>query len=278
VPGGDVTGQLHAGRGQQERRARTAGTSGEFDRERSLPRAKGHTSLPTDVEEEPTMRKYTLARLAMAAMLLLLAACEEAPASGSGAAVVDDPAAEAAAASDESEAHADAAAEEAEADTTEADPAEEEPAEQPLGTRDNPLPLGTVIELADWQLTVSDVTADATDLVMAENEFNEAPADGRRFLLFRVEASYEGDDSGDPWLDFSWATVGGGGNTYGGGSMDDYCGVIPDPLDEAGEAFPGATVEGNVCFAVPSEQLEGATIRVEDTWSFDDTRAFFAIP
>jgi hypothetical protein len=217
------------------------------------------------------MKTHALIPVAMAA-LLLLAACEDAPASGSGANVVDDQAADAAAATEDDDATTDGEAVE------DADVVDDEPAdEQPLGTRDNPLPLGTVIDLADWQLTISEVTADATDLVMAENEFNDPPADGRQFLLFRVEATYEGGDSGDPWLDFSWAVVGAGGNTFGGGSMDDYCGVIPSPLDDTGEAFPGASVEGNVCFAVASDQVEGATIRVEETLSFDDTRAFFAI-
>jgi hypothetical protein len=217
------------------------------------------------------MKTHALIPMAMAA-LLLLAACEDAPASGSGANVVDDQAADAAAATEDDGETTDGEAVE------DADVVDEEPAdEQPLGTRDNPLPPGTVIELADWQLTISEVTADATDLVMAENEFNDPPADGRQFLVFRVEATYEGDDSGNPWLDFSWAVVGAGGNTFGGGSMDDYCGVIPSPLDDAGEAFPGASVEGNVCFAVASDQVEGATIRVEETLSFDDTRAFFAV-
>jgi hypothetical protein len=226
------------------------------------------------------MRKHALISAAMAA-LLLLAACEEAPASGSGADVVDDQTADAATATDDAEAAGAAGAAEANAEDTEVaddEVADDEVAdEQALGTRDNPLPLGTVIDLAGWQVTISEVTADATELVMAENEFNDPPADGRQFLLFRVEATYMGDDSGDPWLDFSWAVVGAGGNTFSGGSMDDYCGVIPSPLDDAGEAFPGASVEGNVCFAVDADQVAGATIRVEETLSFDDTRAFFAV-
>jgi hypothetical protein len=215
---------------------------------------------------------------------LLLAACAEPAASGSGATIVepDDDTTEA----PEEDTVAEDAADAEEADTAaevsvdEGADAEDEGAESAavLGTRDAPLPLGTVIEMGDWTIAVTDVTVDATDLVMAENEFNDPPVEGRQFVLFRVEATYEGDDSGNPWLDFSWAIVGSGGNTFGGASFDDYCGVIPDALDERGETFPGGSVEGNVCISAASDQLEGGTIFVEETFSFQDTRAFFALP
>ncbi len=125
---------------------------------------------------------------------------------------------------------------------------------------------------------MTDVTKDATDLIMAENEFNDPPADGRQFVMFAVEATYDGEESGDPWLDFSWAIVGSGGNTFGAsGDMEDYCGVIPNSLGDQGETYPGGSVSGNVCYGVASDQVDGATIRIEKTFSFDDTRAFFAL-
>jgi hypothetical protein len=218
---------------------------------------------------------------------IVLAACGDPSASGSSATIVE-PDAEASAMEDD-------AGDDAATDVTE-EPADDEPAgtDEPaatddghdnteaaagaLGTRDAPLELGTVIEMGEWTVAVTEVTLDATDAVMAENEFNDPPVEGRQFVLFRVEATYAGDDSGDPWLDFSWAIVGSGGNTFGGASFDDYCGVIPDALDERGETFPGGSVEGNVCVSAASDQLEGGTILVEETFSFEDTRAFYALP
>lgn len=217
------------------------------------------------------------------ALALFASACEEQPASGSGANIVEDDDAAAAEAPDEEVEPTDdeepvAAADEPDAED---DPNTEEGAPDeggPLGTRDNPLQLGTRIELAGWTLTVTEVTKDATDLVMAENEFNDPAADGRQFVMFHVDASYEGDESGDPWLDFAWAIVGAGGNTYGAsGDFEDYCGVIPNALDEQGETYPGGSVEGNVCYSVAADQVDGATIRIEESFSFDDTRAFFAL-
>ena len=94
--------------------------------------------------------------------------------------------------------------------------------------------------MGEWTLAVTEVTLDATDEVMAENQFNDPPVDGRQFVMFNVDAASEGDESGPAWLDFSWAIVGAAGNTFGTG-MDDYCGVILDPLDDTGETFPAAT-------------------------------------
>jgi hypothetical protein len=215
----------------------------------------------------------------------MLVACGGGPASGSGANVVD-----------EQSATADGTEETAPADTEVADePDEPDPArdetdqgddtevaeeavgeEAALGTRDEPLPPGTRIEMGDWTLAVTEVVPDAEERIAEADEFYEPPVDGRQFVMFAVDATYEGDDSGTAWLDLSWAVVGSAGNTFGTG-MDDYCGLIPDPLDDTGETFPGGEVSGNVCVAVESEQVSGGTIRVEDTMSFDDTRAFYAI-
>ena len=228
------------------------------------------------------MRAMTILTAFSAA--LLAAGCAPGPADGSGASVVEDTDGDAT----EVEGTGDAVSEDV--DTEEAasesegrdEPAveEEEGAadtdELALGTRDNPLPVGTRIEMGDWTLAVTEVTLDATEQVMAENEFNDPPVEGRQFVLFEVEATYEGEESGTAWLDFSWAIVGSAGNTFGTG-MDDYCGVIPNPLDDTGETFPGGNVAGNVCVSVDSDQVDGATIRIEETFSFDDTRAFYAL-
>ena len=123
---------------------------------------------------------------------------------------------------------------------------------------------------------MTEVTLDATEQVMAKNEFNDPPVEGRQFVLFTVDATYEGEESGTAWLDFSWAIVGAAGNTFGT-AMDDYCGVIPNSLDDTGETYPGGNVSGNVCVSAESSQVEGATIRIEEALSFDDTRAFYAL-
>ncbi|WP_246360775.1 hypothetical protein [Haloechinothrix aidingensis] len=157
----------------------------------------------------------------------------------------------------------------------EGEPAETDGTE--LGSRDDPLELGTTIEMGEWSLAVTEVDPDAAEDIIAENEFNEPPVDGRQFVMFQVTATYNGEESGTAWVDFGWAVVGSSGNTFGGASMDDHCGVIPNPLNETGETYPDGEVSGNVCVSAPSDQLDGGSIRVEDSFSFDDTRAFYAL-
>lgn len=219
-----------------------------------------------------------LAGLAMVS--LVAAACGGGPASGSGASVVEDVDATADVDGETADADIDDAAEiddESEAvDPDTANDADADANDAELGTRDNPLAIGTQIEMGDWNLAVVSVDLDATEAVLAENSFNDPPAEGRQFVMFGVEATYIGEDSGNAWIDFNWAVVGSAGNTFGS-SMDDSCGVIPDPLDDTGETFPGGQVRGNECVAVDADQISGGTIRIEEFLSFDDTRAFYAL-
>lgn len=214
------------------------------------------------------MRKMTIATFSILA--LLIAACGESPADGSGATIVEEDA-ETEPVEEYGETEQEEAVEEEEPETE-----EETDTDVAFGTRDNPLDLGTAIQMGDWTFSITDVNLDATDEVLAENQFNDPPADGRQFVMFNVDATYEGEESGTAWMDFSMAIVGGKGNTFSSGS-DDRCGVIPDGLRDHGETFPGGSVSGNVCFSVPADQLDGATIRVEESFSFDDSRAFYTL-
>ena len=222
------------------------------------------------------MRTMTILTALSAAVLV--AGCGSGPADGSGASVVEDTSTDSAEVEDtdaEADAADDVAAEGADGDEA----AEGEDAggdEAALGTRDNPLDVGTRIEMGEWTLAVTEVDLDAEDVVLEENQFNDPPVDGRQFVLFTVEATYEGEESATAWIDFSWAIVGSAGNTFSTGS-DDRCGVIPDGLRDTGETFPGGSVSGNVCFSVDADQIEGGTIRIEESFSFDDTRAFYAL-
>lgn len=150
--------------------------------------------------------------------------------------------------------------------------AEEAADDDPLGSRESPLPLGTFVDLGDWSVSVIDVDLDATETVRAANQFNDPPEDGEQFVLFTVEAVYEGSESGDPMFDFRWAIVGSEGNTF-----RDSCGVISDRLRDQGETFPDGEVVGNVCYRVASDQLDGATIGLDQLFSFRDDRVFFAL-
>jgi len=152
----------------------------------------------------------------------------------------------------------------------------EKESEPALGTRQNPVPIGTDVQVGpNWQIAVLEVNPDVWAVVQETNMFNDPPAEGRQFVMARVRVSYSGEESGIPWVDLRVRYLGSDGNTYGEG-MDDYCGVIPEALSDIGEQFPGAVAEGNVCWSVPADVIAGGAIIIEETLSFEDTRVFFA--
>ncbi len=149
------------------------------------------------------------------------------------------------------------------------------PEENAVGTRSNPAPLGAVAKIGDWEVRIVDVNKDAADIVAAANMFNDPPAEGRSFVIWSVEATYTGSESGTAWIDLNWKLVGTSGNSFGDG-FDDSCGVIPDDLFNKGETFAGGIVSGNVCVSAETSQIDGGTILVEEL--FGGSRTFFAIP
>jgi hypothetical protein len=203
------------------------------------------------------MRKSIgLVVLALAATLTV-AGCS----AGSGTADVTTP--------DESSAQDETAQDEPE------EKAEEAPAPE-VGTRENPAPAGSTIELTDWTVAVGATNRDAGAAVAAANQFNAPPVEGRAFVLAPVTATYTGAESGTAWVSLGIQFVGNAGNTYGMGS-DDYCGVIPTPLSDSGELYAGAAANGNVCVSVPAAEIEGGTWVVENQLAFDGVKAFVAL-
>ncbi|MDT3438321.1 hypothetical protein [Pseudofrankia sp. BMG5.37] len=146
------------------------------------------------------------------------------------------------------------------------------------GTRENPVPAGTTVKIGDWQVSLGPTVQNATDQVRGENQFNEPPAAGRQFVMVPVTLVYKGSKSGTPLVDLSIKFLGSGGNTFGsGGSQDDYCGVIPNPIDNLSEMFPDATASGNECASVPSDQVASGLWIVEQSFALNDDRTFYAL-
>lgn len=158
----------------------------------------------------------------------------------------------------------DAATEPAEGEAPAAE--EEQPASE-LGTRAQPLALGSTIGTDEWQITVNTFTADATDEVLAANQFNEAPAEGSTYALANVTLTRVGAESGTAFeVSFDYITA--AGNVAG---AHDSMTVAPDPLGYE-ELFEGASVTGNVVFEIPA--ADAGVLRVTPGFFADE--AFIA--
>ena len=238
------------------------------------------------------MSRRMIFLMLLSAMVLVFAACEAADVSDEQAAeepddveVVDD---------DDADDVQPQAADDGDADeeadeptpapdltpTPEPEPtATPEPTEAPEAeegmSRDNPIQLGEPAIVGEWEIRVIDTTPNATEIVLEENQFNDPPVEGNQFFITRIEATYVGDESGDFWIDTSLKAVDDGGVVYEG--MDARCGVIPDNITDRGEAFPGATIEGNTCWSVNSEMTDSLLMIAEETFCWDGNRYFFAL-
>ena len=130
------------------------------------------------------------------------------------------------------------------------------------GTRENPYSFADTVSNDDWTVTLGE-PYEAWDEIHAENEFNEPPADGMEYWIVPVEATYNGSETGLPWIDLSIAFVGIDNVTY-----SDGCGVVPDSLDDVDELYADGTGKGNACVSVPTE--------AEGTWTL--TAGMFSDP
>jgi len=121
---------------------------------------------------------------------------------------------------------------------------------QVAGTRDNPIPIGTAVNLGDgWQIVVLSVAPSATNIVMGENSFNDPPKAGYQFFLARVRAKYTGAGSGTFGGGFRLRAV--GPSSVGYSTFENSPGVIPDPLPNS-EVFSGGVIEGNIGWEIKS--------------------------
>ncbi|MEO8908596.1 MAG: hypothetical protein ABI310_11085 [Microbacteriaceae bacterium] len=65
-----------------------------------------------------------------------------------------------------------------------------------LGTRENPAALGSIITGQKFTVEINSVNLNATDAVLAVNEFNDAPADGKAYALINATVTYTDSESG----------------------------------------------------------------------------------
>ena len=117
--------------------------------------------------------------------------------------------------------------------------------------RSSPVALGSAADVGEqWFMTVTGPSADITDQVMAENQFNDPPPEGYRFVGFPVELRYDGPGQGSGF-DVTIKAVGASNLELG---RD--CGVIPNELDLFVDVFTGGTVTGTVCVVTPATDVE----------------------
>ncbi len=64
-----------------------------------------------------------------------------------------------------------------------------------VGTRENPAAIGSTVKGNEWTVVINSVTLNATDAVLAANQFNDAPDAGTEYILVNYTATYTGSDA-----------------------------------------------------------------------------------
>lgn len=147
------------------------------------------------------------------------------------------------------------------ADEPEGETPERERTGEP-GSPTNPLPLGTVATIGDYEVAITAVTKNANDDIAEANALNSPPIDGSQFVLAAIEAKYVGTAQGVIWSDINYRYYGADGETYDSGMAES-----PNSLYKVPEPMPGESISGDMAFQVPVGQIEGGSIVV---WDWDD--------
>lgn len=143
-----------------------------------------------------------------------------------------------------------------------------------VGSRENPAPLGSSVELSQlgeptWQVTVNAPTLNADAAVAAENSFSETAPAGTSFALLPITTTYVGSETGFP----AYVQVGfeaADGTMY---SQYDVIAIAPGGLDAITELAPGASATGNIAIAIPTSGVDQGVWVVS---SLDGTKFYFA--
>lgn len=133
------------------------------------------------------------------------------------------------------------------------------------GSAEKPLPLGTAGVVGnEYQVQVLGVKLDATEEVVANNMFNDAPEG--RYVLVDLAVTYAGAGEGNPWIDLSPTFVGTDARQYDAGqcgaSLDNGAMDVPT-LEKGGQA------SYQVCMDVPVGAIEGGKIFVQRSLSMN---------
>ncbi|WP_253953809.1 DUF4352 domain-containing protein [Schaalia sp. 19OD2882] len=149
--------------------------------------------------------------------------------------------------------------------------AETEDAAGKAGTsRENPLPIGSVLETKDWKLSVNSVNLNANEMVAQGNEFNSEPAAGKTYVVVNLTLTYIGNDPQGSTPLFLVNYVSQDGKSYLMGHTEGPA-IPPEPFDQLSALFNGASSTGNLVLEVPAEGVENGVLAVQPDLVSDKT-------
>ena len=121
--------------------------------------------------------------------------------------------------------------------------------------RSKAFPYGVKFPAGNLDMQIVGIDTDAWPEIQEENQFNDPPANGHRFVMWTLEVvnARGSSDEYESITDFSFKLVGSNNVQYTPYGEDTRCGVIPDDLNE--RLYLDGTGRGNVCLSVPIDEI-----------------------
>jgi hypothetical protein len=146
----------------------------------------------------------------------------------------------------------------------------------PAADKSKPIAIGTPAEVAKgWTVTVVSAETNADATLKAANDFNK-PEAGKQFVTVKVTVTNNSDKPAAPLTNVKLSLLPGSGVAVDSAFT---CTGLPDKFDSMAQMQPGATLTGNLCFQVKTEEVPTVLLLAEPQFTVDKVQdqKFFAI-
>jgi hypothetical protein len=144
-------------------------------------------------------------------------------------------------------------------------------------SRETPIAFGETGTVGDYEVTVTDVTPNADDLIVAENPNNTPPGRGRQYFMAAIAVTYLGAEIGNPEFDLWFNSVGQSNIGLSTGYADSSCGVVPDRAYDVPDLQEGDTAGFNICWKIYADDADSLVMYASSFFDFDDEPVWFSL-
>ncbi|WP_461023736.1 DUF4190 domain-containing protein [Thalassiella azotivora] len=133
--------------------------------------------------------------------------------------------------------------------------------------------VGETVSVGDYTVQVTRIQPAADAELAAVNDFN--PEATGSYTVADLVLTYDGTDSGTPWIELSVDLAGTDGTAY---SSHECMALTQAELLDVDTMTPGSTAQVQVCFDTPAEVVSGGTVQVDPMFAFDEGPAAWQVP
>lgn len=130
------------------------------------------------------------------------------------------------------------------------------------GSRSDPVPAGESALVGPWVLQVEGYDPEATESVLAANQFNVEPASEHTYVTVEVVVTRRGSGPGVVRGSLSPTLVNPAGTEY---PLGGACGVLGNPVDPGRLLAQDESLVGQWCWQLPLVEIDKVVLRVAGT-------------